>query len=96
MTVTLFQGTIGAIPLAFILPALCYIKLESGPVWSRQKMPAVAIAAFGTVISALSILRMVVMASIRGRLNVCDSASDFAYDFIHDFHASQIGVQFFI
>ena len=56
----IFQGTVAAIPLAFVLPALCYVKLETeSPIWSRQKLPAVFMASFGIGVSVLSIIRMI-------------------------------------
>ena len=49
-----------AIPLAFVLPALCYVKLETEtPTWSRQKLPAIFMATFGMGVSVLSIVRMI-------------------------------------
>ena len=63
LSLTLFnisQGTVAAIPLAFVLPALCYVKLETeSPIWSRQKLPAVFMASFGIGVSVLSIIRMI-------------------------------------
>jgi hypothetical protein len=32
---------------------------------------------------------------LRGRLHVYESVYDYAYDLMHDFHARQIGIQFF-
>ena len=55
----------GAIPLAFVLPALCYVKLETEtPIWSRQKLPAIFMATFGIGVSVLSIVRMISKASL--------------------------------
>merc|ERR1711879_471685 len=54
------NGTVGAIPLAFVLPALCYVKLATEtPIWSRQKLPAIFMAAVGIGVSVLSIVRMI-------------------------------------
>ena len=59
------QGTVGAIPLAFVLPALCYVKLETEtPIWSRQKLPAIFMATFGIGVSVLSIVRMISKVSL--------------------------------
>ena len=56
----IFQGTVAAIPLAFVLPALCYVKLETeSPIWSRQKLPAVFMASFGIGVSVLSLIKMI-------------------------------------
>ncbi|ODN06280.1 putative sodium-coupled neutral amino acid transporter 11 [Orchesella cincta] len=45
------NGILAAMPLAYILPALCYIKLEPSPLLSREKFPAIATALFGTSVS---------------------------------------------
>ena len=42
---------VAAIPLAFIIPAMCYIRLEDGPLLSRKKAPAVILAVFGTIVT---------------------------------------------
>ena len=42
---------VAAIPLAFIIPAMCYIRLEDGPLLSRKKAPAVILALFGTIVT---------------------------------------------
>ena len=56
----IIQGTVAAIPLAFVLPALCYLKLETEfPMMSRQKLPAIFMASFGIGVSVLSITRMI-------------------------------------
>ena len=40
-----------AIPLAYILPGLAYIKLGSTSLWSREKMPAIGLVFFGSIIT---------------------------------------------
>ena len=47
----LFQGLVAAIPLAFIIPALCYMKLEEGPLLSQKKGPALLLALFGIAVT---------------------------------------------
>ncbi|XP_042891380.1 putative sodium-coupled neutral amino acid transporter 11 [Penaeus japonicus] len=41
------NGIMCAVPLAYILPALCYIKLEEGPLWAQSKWTAWGVAIFG-------------------------------------------------
>jgi len=46
-------GTIAASALAYVLPPLCYIKLASGPAFSRKKLPHWILAAFGLSVMLL-------------------------------------------
>ena len=55
MTYFLFQGVCVALPLAYILPAACYVKLAKGPLLSRDKFPALVIATFGAVVFVIGI-----------------------------------------
>ena len=48
-----FQGLVGAVPLAFIIPAVCYLRLEEGPLMSRKKAPALILAVFGLAVTIL-------------------------------------------
>lgn len=50
------QGILAAMPLAYILPALCYIRLEPSPFFSREKLPAIATATFGTLVSLAGLI----------------------------------------
>lgn len=52
-----------ALPLAFILPSLCYIKLESGRLFSKKKIYALLLAVFGcsvTIIGTLKVLSVMI------------------------------------
>ena len=40
-----------AIPLAFIIPALCYMKLEDGGLFTKKKFPAFLLALFGIAVT---------------------------------------------
>ena len=69
-----------AIPLAFVLPALCYVKLETEtPTWSRQKLPAIFMATFGMGVSVLSIVRMIAQVKLIAFSH--EVADDDNYDF---------------
>lgn len=41
------NGILAAVPLAYVLPALCYLKLEEGPLLSPKKLPALALLVAG-------------------------------------------------
>lgn len=45
------QGLLAAIPLAYILPGLAYIQMEPHSLLSREKLPAVGLVAFGTIVT---------------------------------------------
>lgn len=51
-------GGVSATALAFIFPALCYIKLlpASVPLVSRTKLPPLICAAFGAVVMVISLI----------------------------------------
>jgi sodium-coupled neutral amino acid transporter 11 len=46
-------------PLAYILPALCYIRLDPSPLFSKQKLPAIATASFGTLVSLTGLILLI-------------------------------------
>ncbi|XP_068082105.1 putative sodium-coupled neutral amino acid transporter 11 [Anabrus simplex] len=45
------NGILAAVPLAYVLPAVCYIKLEEGSVFSGKKIPALLLALFGLFVA---------------------------------------------
>ncbi|XP_073968773.1 putative sodium-coupled neutral amino acid transporter 11 [Rhodnius prolixus] len=53
------NGVISAVPLAFILPAASYIKLEEGSILSKRKLPAFGVALFGSVVAVLGLATIV-------------------------------------
>lgn len=55
MIFLIFQGVLAAVPLAYILPALCYIKLEPSPILSKAKAPAFLLVIFGLVVAVLGV-----------------------------------------
>ncbi|GAB6031959.1 hypothetical protein CHUAL_010340 [Chamberlinius hualienensis] len=50
------NGVAAAVPLAYILPAICYLKLETAPILSWQKLPAIFTALFGTVVAVVGLI----------------------------------------
>ncbi|KAL7302006.1 hypothetical protein TKK_0005243 [Trichogramma kaykai] len=61
------NGILAAVPLAYILPALCYLRLEPGPLLSPLKLPALSLLLAG-IFAAVSGLLLLVF-------NGSDSAS---------------------
>uniref|UniRef100_A0A146LLI3 Putative sodium-coupled neutral amino acid transporter 11 n=3 Tax=Lygus hesperus TaxID=30085 RepID=A0A146LLI3_LYGHE len=53
------NGVIAAVPLAFILPAASYLKLEDGSLLSRTKLPALGLALFGTVVALIGLFTVI-------------------------------------
>jgi len=53
------NGILAAVPLAFILPPLCYLKLQPGPVLAWGHLPALAMAAFGVLVAVCGLGLMV-------------------------------------
>lgn len=49
-----------AIPLAYVLPAICYIKLEPRSWNSLHKLPALLMAVFGVAIAIAGMAMVVV------------------------------------
>ena len=49
---------LAAVPLAYVLPAISYLKLEEGSVFSKKKSPALCLALFGVgvAVSGLALL----------------------------------------
>ncbi|XP_053212132.1 putative sodium-coupled neutral amino acid transporter 11 isoform X2 [Panonychus citri] len=47
------NGIIAAVPLAFIFPALTFIKLDPEPLMSRQKFPHLALVIFGVAVACV-------------------------------------------
>jgi len=55
-----FKGILAAVPLAYLLPALCYCRLESGSLFSRKKMPALLTALVGAVVAIMGTIMLIV------------------------------------
>ncbi|KAL1451643.1 hypothetical protein WDU94_006001 [Cyamophila willieti] len=52
------NGVLAAVPLAFILPAISYLKLEPGPLLSPHKRPALGLALFGVSVALVGALQI--------------------------------------
>lgn len=42
--------------MAYVLPALCYLRLEEGSLLDRAKLPALGVAIFGMVVAILGVV----------------------------------------
>lgn len=69
-----FQGLLAAIPLAYILPGLAYIQMEPHSLYSREKMPAVGLVVFGTIVTVAGAAVL-----IPGLMGDCKSNIDLGY-----------------
>lgn len=56
------NGILAAVPLAYILPGLCYLKLEEGPILSAKKLPALGLMTAG-ILAAISGLILIIINS---------------------------------
>ncbi len=62
-----FQGTLCMVPIAFILPGLIQLKVESGPLWSAAKLPALFLVITG--IATLVVSLVIIAESVRFMLD---------------------------
>ncbi|KAJ8917271.1 hypothetical protein NQ315_002288 [Exocentrus adspersus] len=54
------NGVLAAVPLAYVLPALCYLQLEEGFILCREKLPALGVVVFGLTVAILGAVFLVV------------------------------------
>uniref|UniRef100_A0A1B6DRT8 Putative sodium-coupled neutral amino acid transporter 11 n=1 Tax=Clastoptera arizonana TaxID=38151 RepID=A0A1B6DRT8_9HEMI len=74
------NGVFAAVPLAFILPAVSYLKLEEGSVFTKQKLPALGLALFGIVVGCVGTTQL--FAHFR-KIDSCSHGSIMRYCVIH-------------
>lgn len=53
------NGVATALPLAFILPSLCYMKLETGRITSKKKIYALLLAIFGISVALIGTIKVI-------------------------------------
>ncbi|KAG4076662.1 hypothetical protein HA402_001949 [Bradysia odoriphaga] len=68
------NGLLAAIPLAYILPGLAYIQMEPHSWTSREKLPAVGLVVFGTIVTIAGAAVL-----LPGLLGDCKSNTDLGY-----------------
>ncbi|KAK3912909.1 ESF1-like protein [Frankliniella fusca] len=83
------NGVLAAVPLAFVLPAICYLKLEQGSIISKQKLPAVGLAVFGLIVAGVGLALLVMNFSDldscnhgKGNITMGDSIKDSRFSHI--------------
>ncbi|KAJ8953683.1 hypothetical protein NQ314_007291 [Rhamnusium bicolor] len=54
------NGVLAAVPLAYVLPALCYLQLEEGFILCRKKLPALGVVFFGLTVAILGAIFLVI------------------------------------
>lgn len=54
------NGIFAAVPLAYILPGLCYLKLEEGPILSSKKLPALGLMTAGILVAISGLLLLII------------------------------------
>lgn len=53
------NGILAAVPLAYVLPGLCYLKLEEGSVFSSKKLPALGLMTAGMFAATSGLLLLI-------------------------------------
>jgi sodium-coupled neutral amino acid transporter 11 len=76
----MFQGVLAAVPLAYILPGVSYLKLEEGSVLSHKKFPALCLAVFGIIIAVLG---MVMLITNSNKVDTCSHGTEPPYCSLH-------------
>lgn len=51
---------LAAVPLAYVLPALCYLQLEEGHIFSQRKIPALFVVLFGLIVALFGVIFLIV------------------------------------
>lgn len=49
-----------AVPLAYVLPAVSYLKLEEGHIFCKRKLPALGLFLFGITVALLGLLFLII------------------------------------
>jgi sodium-coupled neutral amino acid transporter 11 len=76
----IFQGVLAAVPLAYVLPAVSYLKLEEGPLFSHKKFPALCLAIFGIIIAVLGIVLLITNSN---KVDTCSHGNEPPYCFVN-------------
>jgi hypothetical protein len=76
----MFQGVLAAVPLAYVLPAISYLKLEEGHLFSHKKFPALCLAIFGIIIAVLGI---VLLFTNSNEVDTCSHGHEPSYCFVN-------------
>ncbi|XP_078703428.1 putative sodium-coupled neutral amino acid transporter 11 isoform X3 [Branchiostoma floridae x Branchiostoma belcheri] len=82
------NGTLGATPLVFILPAACYMKLEEGKFYSAKKLPSLLIVVTGAIVMVIGFIMAVL--SPQG----CSHGKEMSYCHANDINATDFSSTF--
>lgn len=83
------NGVLAAIPLAYILPAVTYLKLENGPILSWAKLPALMLAICGATVAVCG--SVVAIVDIVGGVT-CSHGAEMPYCTKPDVTANSTGI----
>ncbi|XP_063215986.1 putative sodium-coupled neutral amino acid transporter 11 isoform X2 [Bacillus rossius redtenbacheri] len=70
------NGVLAAVPLAYVLPAVSYLRLETGPLLSQVKVPALSLAVFGVFVVVTGV---VVLAMNFSEVGTCSQGHEMPY-----------------
>jgi len=54
------NGVLAAVPLAYIIPAVTYLKLDPGRLWTMEKLPAFLLAGLGLIVAVSGTLLSII------------------------------------
>ncbi|XP_023708896.1 putative sodium-coupled neutral amino acid transporter 11 isoform X2 [Cryptotermes secundus] len=74
------NGVLAAVPLAYVLPAVSYLKLEEGSLLSHKKFPALCLAAFGIIIAVLGIVMLITNSN---KVDTCSHGNEPPYCLVY-------------
>jgi hypothetical protein len=81
---------LAAIPLAFILPAVCYLKLEDGSFFSSKKIGSFGLAIFGIGATIIGIVSLIVQVNLPPPGGEIVVKALFSFKCISHFSASRV------
>nr|CAI5847889.1 unnamed protein product [Callosobruchus analis] len=70
------NGVLAAVPLAYVLPAVCYLQLEEGLIFCRKKLPALGLAVFGVTVAFLGVIFLIIDID---KVNTCSKGVEMDY-----------------
>ncbi|KAG9509596.1 putative sodium-coupled neutral amino acid transporter 11 [Fragariocoptes setiger] len=83
------NGLMTGLPLAFILPSICYIKLESGSIFSKRKIYALLLAIFGVTIATIGALKVLSQTFLSGSSATDTCSHGLELDYCRTFNHSR-------
>lgn len=77
------QGVATALPLAFILPSACYMKLETGRLTSKKKIYALLLAIFGSSVALIGTMKVLANVFFGHTSSNCSHGHELDYCFLN-------------